>query len=136
MKSFRFISAASIFAAILVLQGCGEPERATVALSAATPERKAEFAAAVVRACAGFDGLDAPDVKFGISTNAEGCSVTVACSKMNPKALERALSVAVTNLALDYPGIRFMMDDDGTWKVLTPGDIVIPETGGFGIGGE
>ena len=45
-----------------------------------------------------------------------------------------ALSVALTNLSLEYPGLGFMQNDDGnTWKILMPDDIRIPVSGGFGI---
>ena len=62
-----------VFAALLaLLAGCGGQgrERELMALREATVERKAEFAGAVVRACAGFEGLDGDDVKFEIVTNA------------------------------------------------------------------
>ena len=52
------------------------------------------------------------------------------------ETLMRALSVAITNLSLEYPGLGFMMDDGGTWRVLMPDDVQIPVSGGFGIGGE
>jgi hypothetical protein len=135
VKSSRFACIACAFAVLAILQGCGESAVAKVALREATPERQAEFADAVARSCAKFDGLDGSDVKFSVATNAAGCSVTVACDKMSPAALKRVLSVAVTNLALEYPGLRFRMDDDGTWRILLSGEILIPATGGFGIGG-
>ena len=127
-----------MFAALLaLLAGCGGQgrERELMALREATVERKAEFAGAVVRACAGFEGLDGDDVKFEIVTNATGCSITVDGGKMKPPMFQEALSVALTNLSLEYPGLGFMQDDDGnTWKILMPDDIRIPVSGGFGIG--
>lgn len=136
MKMFRFLALACMLASIALLQGCGDPGRELVRLGEAAPERRAEFASAVARACAGYDGLDGTNVVFGVSTNAAGCSVTVACDNMSRAALMRALSVAITNLSLEYPGLGFMMDDGGTWRVLMPDDVQIPVSGGFGIGGE
>lgn len=130
-----------MFAATLLafLSGCGgqETERKLMALREATLERKAEFAGAVARACAGFDGLDGDDVKFEIVTNTTDCSITVSGGKVKPPEFQEALSVALTNLSLEYPGLGFMLSDDGnTWKILLPGDIRIPVSGGFGIGGK
>ena len=136
MTRLRFAILACILSAIALLQGCGDSGRALVRLGEAAPERKAEFASAVARACAGYDGLDGTNVVFEVSTNAAGCSVTVACDKMSRASLMSALSVAITNLSLEYPGLGFMMDDSGTWRILMPDDIQIPESGGFGIGGE
>ena len=126
-----------MFAALLaLLAGCGGQghERELMALREATVERKAEFAGAVVRACAGFEGLDGDDVKFEIVTNATDCSITVDGGKMKPPIFQEALSVALTNLSLEYPGLGFMQNDDGnTWKILMPDDLRIPVSGGFGI---
>lgn len=126
-----------VFAALLaLLAGCGGQgrERELMALREAPLERKAEFAGAVVRACAGFEGLDGDDVKFEIVTNATDCSITVDGGKMKPPIFQEALSVALTNLSLEYPGLGFMQNDDGnTWKILMPDDLRIPVSGGFGI---
>ena len=126
-----------MFAALLaLLAGCGGQgrERELMALREATVERKAEFAGAVVRACAGFEGLDGDDVKFEIVTNATDCSITVDGGKMKPPMFQEALSVALTNLSLEYPCLGFMQNDDGnTWKILMPDDCRIPVSGGFGI---
>ena len=132
----RFASFACLFAFIALFHGCGDQARVLVRLGEAMPERRAGFADAVMRACARYDGLDGTNVVFGVSTNDAGCSVSVSCGNMSRAALQGALSVAVTNLALEYPGIGFMMDDDGTWKILMPDDIRIPVSGGFGIGDE
>lgn len=132
----RFAGLVCMLAAIALLQGCGDSGRKLVRLGEAEPRRRAEFASAVVRACAGYDGLDGTNVVFCVSTNAAGCYATVACDNLSRVEFQRALSVAVTNLALEYPGIRFMMDDGGTWKIMMPDDIMIPVSGGFGIGGQ
>ena len=125
--------------ALAFLAGCGSQERGRelMALREATSERKAEFAGAVVRACAAFEGLADDNVKFEIVTNATDFSVTVRSDNVKPPEIQEALSVALTNLSLEYPGLGFMQNDDGaTWKILMPDDIRIPMSGGFGIGGK
>ena len=128
-----------VASALAFLAGCGNQERGRklMALREAPSERKAEFADAVVRACAAFEGLDDDNVKFEIVTNATDFSVTVRGDKVKPPEIQEALSVALTNLSLEYPGLGFMQNDDGaTWKILMPDDIRIPVSGGFGIGGK
>ena len=126
--------------ALAFLAGCGSQERGRklMALREATLERKAEFADAVVRACAAFEELDGDGVKFEIvTTNATECYVTVRGENVKPPELQEALSVALTNLSLEYSGLGFMQNDDGaTWKIIMPDDIRIPVSGEFGIGGK
>ena len=122
---------------LLGLVGCGRSGRDVVVFGKATPERRAEFVGAVVRACAEFDGLDGPDVKFEVTTNDSRCTIAVTSETAKTAELQGALSVALTNLSLDYPGLGFMLDDDGiTWRILMPPDMRIPVSGSFGIGGE
>ena len=135
--TFRRIPPKMFVMALLgVLAGCGGSERSSIALGEAPLERKAAFAAAVVRACAGYEGLGGPDVKFEVTTNASGCAITVSSDKKKPQALQEPLSVALTNLSMEYPGLGFMLDDDKGWIILMPDDIKIPEVGAFGIGSE
>ena len=136
-RQYRRFVWAFVSVLLAVLAGCGGEGRARklMALREATLARKAEFAGAVVRACAGFEGLDGDDVTFEVVTNATDCSITVSGGKMKPPLFQEALSVALTNLSLEYPGLGFMQGDDGvTWKILMPDDIRIPVSGGFGIG--
>ena len=123
-------------AIVAVLAGCGGSERSLVALGEAPQARKAAFAVAVARACAGFEGLGESEVKFEVTTNAPGCAITVSSDKMAPPDLQKALSVALTNLSLEYPGLGFMLNDDRKWSILMPDTIKIPESGAFGIGSE
>ena len=129
----RALSAAAVVA---MLGGCGEKTPQKVRLGDASSERRAEFAKVVARSCARFDGLDGADVKFEVSTNGSSLALAVSCAEADRRRLPESLSVAVTNLSLEYPGLGFMMDDDGTWKVLMPDDIMIPVSGVFGLSGE
>lgn len=135
----------SVFAVALlaVCAGCGNKEqeqeqaqgqeRKMEELGGALLERKSAFAASVARACKRFEGLDGDDVKFEITTNEMRCALTVSGPKMDRRALQQALSVALTNLSLDYPGLGFMRNEDNTWQILMPDDIRIPASGGFGM---
>ena len=130
-------------ALLAVCAGCGgnEQEQAqkqtqdlkSGTLGVAPLERKSAFAVAIASACKKFDGLDVDDVKFEIATNGTRCVLTMSGEKMNRRNLQKALSVAVTNLALEYPGLGFMRNEDNTWQILMPDDIRIPASGGFGI---
>lgn len=136
MKVMRVFALMCGMAALAILAGCGESQPKRVALGEASLERKAEFAAAIVRACAGFDGLDSPAVKFEVATNAAGCAITVGSKDLKPSELMEPLAVALTNLSMEYPGLGFMSNDDGTWNILMPADVKIPMGGKFGIGSE
>ena len=129
-------------ALLAVCAGCGDKEQAQEqareleALGGAPLERKVAFASAVAQACARFDGLDGDNVKFAVTTNETRCVLTVSAAKTDRREFRKALSVAVTNLALDYPGLGFMLNEDGTWQILMPDDVRIPVSGGFGIDGK
>lgn len=133
MNAMRKIMVCGALAALLF--GCVK-EREIVSLGEATEQRRSEFASAVVRACGSFEELDASDVKFDISSKDGLPVITVSCARMKPMALERAISVALTNISMVYPGLGFMSNGDGSWNVLMPAEIRIPRTGGFGIGPE
>ena len=136
MKEMRVLTLVFGMAALVILSGCGSSERQLVALGDAPLARKAEFAAAIVRACAGYEGLDVPAVKFEVTTNANDCAITVGSKDLKPTELLQPLAVAVTNLSMEYPGLGFMSNDDGTWKIIMPADVKIPVDGKFGIGSE
>lgn len=139
MKSVHGFMLVFAVALLAVCAGCGdkeqakEPARELETLGSAPLERKSAFAVAVARACAKFDGLDVDDVKFAVTTNETRCVLTVSATKMDRREFKQALSVAVTNLALDYPGLGYMRNDDNTWQILMPDDVRIPVSGGFGI---
>lgn len=136
MKAMRVFTLLFGMAVLVIFAGCGDSQRKFVALGDAPLERKAEFAVAIVRACAGFDGLDDPAVKFEVTTNANDCSITVGSKDLKPSGLLEPIAVAMTNLSMEYPGLGFMSNDDGTWKILMPADVKIPVDGKFGIGSE
>lgn len=136
MKAMRIFTLVSGMMVIAILVGCGDSRPELVALGEVPLERKAEFAAAIVRACTEFDGLDAPGVRFGVSTNASDCAITVGSTDLKPDCLLEPLAVAMTNLSMKFPGLGFMSNDDGTWMILMPADVKIPVAGKFGIGGE
>ena len=138
MRSVRDFMLMFTVALLAVCAGCGAKEQAREleALGGASLERKAAFASAVARACARFDGLDGDNVTFAVTTNETRCVLTVSASKTDRREFRKALSVAVTNLALDYPGLGFMLNEDGTWQILMPDDVRIPVSGGFGIDGK
>ena len=130
---------------LAVCAGCGGKEELkqeqvqeqnTETLGSASLERKSAFAVAVAHACAKFDGLDGDDVKIAVTTNETRCVITVSATKMDRREFQKALSVAVTNLALDYPGLGFMLNEDNTWQILMPDEVRIPISGGFGIDGK
>ena len=139
MKSVHGFMLVFAVALLAVCAGCGdkeqakEPARELETLGSAPLERKSAFAVAVARACARFDGLDGADVKFEVTTNETRCVLTVSAATINRREFGKALSVAVTNLALDYPGIGFMLNEGNTWQILMPDDVQIPVSGGFGI---
>lgn len=128
-----------VIAVLAVCAGCGSGEqeqaqkRKMEELGGAPLERKSAFAVAVERACRRFDGLDGEDVKFQVVTNETRCALAVSGAKQSRRSLQRALSVAITNLSLEYPGLGFMRNEDDTWQILMPDDIRIPVSGGFGI---
>ena len=136
MKAMRVFTLVFGMMTLAFLVGCGDSQSKLVALGGVPLERKAEFAAAIMRACAGFDGLDAPDVKFEVTTNASDCTITVGSKDLKPDRLLEPLAVAMTNLSMKYPGLGFMSNDDGTWKILMPAEVKIPLDGKFGIGSE
>ena len=135
MRSVRDFMLMFTVALLAVCAGCGDKEQAQEqareleALGGAQLERK-------VAACARFDGLDGDNVKFAVTTNETRCVLTVSAAKTDRREFRKALSVAVTNLALDYPGLGFMLNEDGTWQILMPDDVRIPVSGGFGIDGK
>ena len=136
MKLVRVFTIVLGMSALAILAGCGESQPKLVALGEAPLERKAEFAAAIVRACAVFDGFDNPAVKFEVTTNANDCAITVGSKDLKPSELLEPIAVAMTNLSMEYPGLGFMSNDDGTWKIVMPADVKIPVVGKFRIGSE
>lgn len=114
--------------------GCGPSVPETVKFGSASPDRRAEFIKAVELALAGFDDIkENPRVSVGIIDDGGHDAVAVRCDGANRRGVESAVSVVVTNIAIKYPGIRFMMIDGGSWKVCIPDETEIPKTGEFGL---
>ena len=114
--------------------GCGSSSPETVKFGSAAPDRQAEFIKAVELALAGFDDIkENPRVSVGIIDDGGRDTVAVRCDGANRRGVESAVSVVVTNIAIKYPGIRFMVIDDGSWKVCIPDETEIPKTGEFGL---
>ena len=129
-RSFIFI----VVAVLAVLAGCDGPKQTVVGFGEAPAARKAEFAAAVAAAIKGFEDLDSQGVQIAISDEKGTPQVTVRGGKIQPAALEKALAVALTNMAFKYPGIGFMATGDGGWRILMPDEMKIPATGNFDFG--
>ena len=124
-----------VFGAMLaVVAGCGGPKQETVSFGEAPAARKAEFAVAVAAALKGFEDLDSQGVQIDVSNEGTAPLVIVRGGKLQPAALENALSVALTNMAFKYPGIGFMATGDGGWRILMPDEMEIPASGEFGLG--
>lgn len=140
MTMMRLVSGVLLLAALVGCGGGGDnvavAERKLISLGEASLARKAEFVEAVMHACVGFDGLDGSDVKFAVVTNASDFSLIVSGSGTETTDLQQPLAVALTNLSLEYPGLGYMLNDDGKWQILLPDDVKIPESGTFGIGSE
>lgn len=129
MTKFRFAVLACMLLAIALLQGCGDSGCALVSLGEAAPERRAEFTSAVAAALRGFEDLDSQGVQIAVVDE----KITVRGGRIKAMDLENALSVALTNMALKYPGIGFMATGDGGWIILMPSEMKIPEQGDFGL---
>ena len=127
----RFLSVVALLAAFC--GGCGSSATETVKFGSATVERKSEFLKAVEDALKGFDDLDDPNVTIGPFDDGGRKSVAIRSNNPNPRAMERAVAVVVTNIALKYPGVGFMRMDEGAWKILVPDEVPIPVEGEFGL---
>ena len=125
--------ACAIVAVLMGVAGCGGPEQAIIGYGEAPAARKAQFAAAVAAALKGFEDLDSQGVQIVVSDKGSVPQVTVCGGRISPQGLERALSVALTNMSFKYPGIGFMATGDGGWRILMPDEMKIPATGEFGL---
>ena len=124
-----------VSAAVLSLwAGCGgKPEQETIGFGEASAERKEQFAVAVAAALKGFEDLDSQGVQIVVADKDSLPQVTVRGGRIQPAELEKALAVALTNMAFKYPGIGFMATGDGGWRILMPDEMKIPRMGEFGL---
>lgn len=123
---------------LLLAAGCGQPTEgpATVPLASADVSRQRAFVQAVASALQSFERLDVPTVRIGADGPADGVPVVTVrdSSNLNPAYCEKAISLAIANVCLAFPGIRFQADGERTWKVLIPDDVLIPSEGPFDFG--
>lgn len=97
--------------------------------------RRREFAEAMVKAMRNFEDLYNPQIQITVVEPRKG-EATVEVKGKDSEAtarLESALGITIANFALKYPGIRFMALEDGTWRVLIPQNIKLPNEGDFGL---
>ncbi len=139
MRIFRLAGLGALLAA-LCLCGCGRKAEApavpTVALQAAEPARQEAFAKAVVKALKAIEDLDVPAIKISLKKGPDGrFDLQVRGVGFDrPKPVEDAVSLAVTNIALRYPGVGFAAVDEFVWKIKLPDTLQIPVTGPFDFG--
>lgn len=127
--------AGALALAIVCLTGCGPERIEKIAWSEAAASRRVEFVESMVKAMRDFDDLYGSRIKIDIVDAASG-NPTVTVNGLSDKAtadLERPVSVAITNFAMKYPGIGFMFDKDGKWRILIPADMLIPVSGDFNL---
>ena len=119
---------------LAILAGCGKSQPEMIAFGSAPTERREAFAQAVAAAMKGYEELEDAKIQVSVAMEAGRPVVIVRGASMPPKMLERGVSVAVTNIALRYPGVGFMAVDELTWRVLLPDGLAIPASGEFGVG--
>ena len=129
VRIFSFVALTVIFCV-----GCertADPVR--VQFGVATLQRKADFIKAIENALKGFDELNDPTVSIALFDDGGRQTVSVKSDGSNPRAMERAVAVVVTNIALKYSGVGFMRMSEGAWKILIPDETLIPVEGEFGL---
>ena len=149
MKAFDVKIACIVVSAALATAGAaaapGEagaaaaaPEKGAVCQSSAAKcgaERRRAFAEEMVKAMRNFDDLYPQEIRIDVVEPEPG-KATVEVKRDDAAAtaaLEGAMGIAVANFAIKYPGIRFLALEDGTWRVLIPDDVKLPQEGGFDL---
>lgn len=127
----RMISFAALAAIFCI--GCGQSSPATIQFGAAPLQRKADFIKAIESALKGFDDLDDPSVAISLFDDGGRQTVSIRSDGANPRAIERAVAVVVTNVELKYSGVGFMRMGERAWKILVPDETQIPVEGDFGL---
>ena len=129
-----------VVAALLLaaLVGCekASPTVPQVMLGKAETVRREAFVKAMAMALKAFEELDVPSMKIACVVGSDGRLSILAKSetRANPEIPEKALSVALTNVALNYPGIGFVAEGDRVWRILFPDTVKIPVAGSFDFG--
>ena len=144
--SLRVISrllAASV--SVAVLAGCGrcgddgstagEP-KSLVPLGSVEKSRRAAFVHATIEALKAFEDLDIPSLKFSCHPSEEEAEAILVRSesKSDPSGVEKAIGLALANIALKYPGIGFVSEGERTWRILLPGEMSVQAGGAFDFG--
>ena len=140
MVADRFFRRLAVAAALLLaaVAGCEKsaPAVPQVTLGEAEPARREAFVKATVAALKSFEELDVPSMKISYAAGPDGKLTVFAKSetRANPEIPEKALALALANVALSYPGIGFMAEGDRAWRVLLPDEVKIPVSGPFDFG--
>ena len=127
----RLVSFAMLLLAFCV--GCERAASTMVQFGAAPLQRKADFIMAIESALKGFENLNSPGVKIDLIDDSGRKTVSIRADGANHRAVERAVSVVVTNIALKYSGVCFFKMGEGAWKVFIPDETQIPVEGGFDL---
>ena len=127
-----FVAALALFAA-----GCGsgERQRPLAMFGEVSTERRMEFCQSVAKVMKGYDDLYGKHIAVAAKVESDGKpAVIVRCeSAASAKRVEQAVAVAVTNLALRYPGMGFMVVDEQTWRLIFPDEMRIERQGAFDL---
>lgn len=131
----RMVVAALLLTAFV---GCEKsaPAVPQVTLGEAETVRREAFVKATAQALKAFEDLDVPSMKIACVAGSDGRLSVLAKSetRANPEIPEKALAVALTNVALNYPGIGFVAEGDRVWRILFPDTVKIPVSGPFDFG--
>lgn len=118
--------------------GCEKdaPAVPQVALGEAEAVRREAFVRATAEALKSFEELDVPSMKIDCAAGPDGKLTVFAKSetRANPEIPEKALALALTNVALSFPGVGFVAEGDRAWRVLFPDEVKIPVSGPFDFG--
>lgn len=118
--------------------GCEKDASAVpqVALGEVDAVRREAFVRATAEALKSFEELDVPSMKIDCAVGPDGKLTVFAKSetRANPEIPEKALSLALTNVALNFPGVGFVAEGDRAWRVLFPDEVKIPVSGPFNFG--
>lgn len=136
----RFLLRRVALAALLLAAAAGcekdTPAVPKVALGEADTVRREAFVRATAEAIKSFEELDVPSMKIYCSVGPDGKLTVFAKSetRANPEIPEKALALALTNVALGFPGVGFIAEGDRAWRVLFPDEVKIPVSGPFDFG--
>ena len=107
-----------------------------VSLGEVEAARRDAFVEATATALRSFEELDVPSMKIDCAVGPDGKMTVFVTSETsaNPDIPEKALALALTNVALKFPGVGFVATGDRAWRVLFPNEVRIPVSGPFDFG--